>query len=74
MAVYHFPPRGRNRLGAVRRMDAPSDLGTPADVLRRDTAEAFDVLTTRLVMAQTSAGTLNPGVVEALLLGCGLAR
>jgi len=32
----------------------------------------FDQLTARLVMAQHRAGTLNPAILEALLVGAGL--
>jgi hypothetical protein len=37
-----------------------------------DPVRAFKALTHRLVMEQHRAGTLNPAVVEALLVGVGL--
>jgi len=37
-----------------------------------DKAPEFQRLTFRRVMAQARAGTLDPGVVEALLLGVGV--
>jgi hypothetical protein len=36
------------------------------------TASPFDQLTAKLVMAKHRAGTLDPGVVEGLLVGVGL--
>ena len=37
-----------------------------------DPVRAFDSLTAQIVMKQHRDGTLNPGVLEALLLGVGL--
>ena len=36
------------------------------------TVSPFDQLTAKLVMAKHRAGTLDPGVVEGLLMGVGL--
>lgn len=45
------------------RRPVPQDGGAPMTARRG----AFDQLTDRLVMAQASAGTLNPAIVAALL-------
>jgi hypothetical protein len=70
MSVYHFTPRSRNRLG--RQINHEESNGNVIRLRRNpepDAAEAFRILTARLVMAQHEAGTLNPAVVEALLAG-----
>jgi hypothetical protein len=40
--------------------------------LKTDRNSPFDQLTAKLVMAKHRAGTLDPGVVEGLLVGVGL--
>jgi hypothetical protein len=75
MPVYHFTPRTRNRLG--RQLSHMASADNVARVRRSpatDSAEAFKTLTARLVMAQHEAGTLHPGVVEALLASVGLRQ
>lgn len=73
MPVYHYIPRTRNRLG--RQLNHQAGSGNVVRLRHPpppDSAEAFQALTHKLVMAQHEAGTLNPGVVQALLLGVGL--
>jgi hypothetical protein len=70
MPVYHFTPRTRNRLG--RQLSHRTSADNVVRLRRTpslDSAEAFKALTAKMVMAQHQAGTLHPGVVEALLVG-----
>lgn len=46
---------------------APRPGNQPKPVTRAVNASVFDELTDRLIMEQAAAGTLNPGIVAALL-------
>jgi hypothetical protein len=71
-----MPPNDNRRPGVVSRSAGDYDSSNSANVIplfpKLKTASPFDQLTVKLVMAKHRAGTLDPGVVEALLLGVGL--
>jgi len=73
MSVYHFTPNGRNRLD---RQPSHQESRDKVIRLRRnsrpDDGDAFRTFTARLGMSQHEAGTLHPGVLQALLLGVGM--
>jgi hypothetical protein len=73
MSVYHFTPRSRNRL--ERQLSHQCGAGNVVQLRRAasvDAAKAFNALTFELVMSRVRAGTLEPGVAQALLLGVGI--
>ena len=61
--------RGDRQAATAARVIRWSD-GLPSPKTKRP--DPFDKLTAQLVMAQARAGTLNPEIVAALLLGVGL--
>ena len=70
-------PNDNRPLGVVSRRAGDYDSSSnSANViplfLKLKTASPFDQLTAQLVMAKHRAGTLDPGVVEGLLVGVGL--
>jgi hypothetical protein len=72
-----MPPNDNRRPGNHSRNGGDYDSSSnSAKVIplfpKLKTGSPFDQLTAKLVMAKHRAGTLDPGVVEALLLGVGL--
>ena len=70
-------PNDNRRPGVVSRSAGDYDSSSnSAKVIplfpKLKTASPFDQLTAKLVMAKHRAGTLDPGVVEGLLVGVGL--
>jgi hypothetical protein len=70
-------PNDNRRPGVVSRSAGDYDSSSnSANVIslfpKLNTGSPFDQLTASLVMAQHRSGTLDPGVVEGLLVGVGL--